>query len=66
LGRSPALISNPAVSFADASQGGLNWREASTYSAAQMSGALIGVAVADAMFGEPVYAWSRHVRTGVP
>lgn len=57
---------NPAVSLADASQGGLSWREACAYSVAQMSGALIGVAVADVMFGEPVYAWSRHVRAGFP
>lgn len=57
---------NPAVSFADASQGGLSWREACAYTLAQVSGALLGVAVADAMFGEPVYAWSRQARAGVP
>jgi glycerol uptake facilitator-like aquaporin len=57
---------NPAVSFADASQGGLSWREASMYSVAQIAGALIGVALADAMFAEPVYAWSRHARAGFP
>jgi glycerol uptake facilitator-like aquaporin len=32
----------------------------------QVLGALIGVALADLMFGEPVYAWSRHVRSGLP
>jgi glycerol uptake facilitator-like aquaporin len=57
---------NPAVSFADASQGGLSWREASMYAIAQIAGALIGVALADAMFAEPVYAWSRHARAGFP
>ena len=57
---------NPAVSFADASQGGLSWPEASMYAVVQIAGALIGVALADAMFAEPVYAWSRHARAGFP
>lgn len=57
---------NPAVSFADASQGGLSWTEASAYSAAQVIGAFVGVALAHAMFGEPLYAWSRHMRSGFP
>ena len=30
----------------------------------QVVGALVGVAVADVMFGEPVFALSRHVRHG--
>ena len=29
-------------------------------------GAFIGVAIADVMFGEPVYAWSQHTRSGFP
>jgi glycerol uptake facilitator-like aquaporin len=57
---------NPAVSFADASQDGLSWRDACAYAFVQVAGALVGVALADAMFGEPVYAWSRHVRSGFP
>jgi glycerol uptake facilitator-like aquaporin len=57
---------NPAVSFADASQGGLSWPDASAYAVAQVAGALVGVALADAMFGEPIYAWSRHARAGFP
>src|SRR5262249_39713425 len=57
---------NPAVSFADASQGGLSWREACAYAVTQCVGALAGVAAADLMFDEPVYAWSRHARAGVP
>jgi glycerol uptake facilitator-like aquaporin len=55
---------NPAVSFADASQGGLRWTDAGAYVVAQTVGAFAGVALADAMFGEPLYAWSRHVRAG--
>lgn len=57
---------NPAVSLADASQGGLSWAEAGGYVVVQIAGALIGVAVADAMFGEPAYAWSQHARNGFP
>jgi glycerol uptake facilitator-like aquaporin len=57
---------NPAVSIADASQGGLAWADAGAYVIAQVCGAFAGVALADAMFGEPIYAWSRHVRAGFP
>jgi glycerol uptake facilitator-like aquaporin len=57
---------NPAVSFADASQGGLSMRELAAYVPAQLGGAFVGVAGADAMFGEPTFAWSTHVRAGVP
>jgi glycerol uptake facilitator-like aquaporin len=57
---------NPVVSIADASQGGLDWREALSYIGAQCVGAVLGVALADAMFAEPLYAWSTHARTGGP
>lgn len=57
---------NPAVSVADASQGGLSLRELSAYVSAQLVGAFVGVASADAMFGEATFAWSTHVRAGVP
>src|SRR5581483_10506929 len=40
---------NPAVSFADASQGGLTWPGASAYAIAQVTGAVVGVAAADYM-----------------
>jgi glycerol uptake facilitator-like aquaporin len=55
---------NPAVTIADASQGGLAWREAPVYIAAQVSGAFAGVAAAHMMFGEPVFFASRHIRAG--
>jgi glycerol uptake facilitator-like aquaporin len=55
---------NPAVSFADASQGGLSWQDAYAYAAIQCVGALVGVAAADIMFDEPMYAWSHHARAG--
>ena len=57
---------NPAVSLADASQGGLTWPDAWAYIIAQVMGAIVGVGAADYMFQEPLYAWSRHARSGVP
>jgi glycerol uptake facilitator-like aquaporin len=55
---------NPAVTLADASQGGLAWREVPGYVAAQLLGAFAGVAAAHLMFGEAVFSASRHVRAG--
>jgi len=55
---------NPAVTLADASQGGFAWRETPVYISAQISGAFAGVAAAHLMFGEPVFFASRHVRAG--
>ena len=55
---------NPAVSLADAAQGGLSWSDAALYVGAQVGGALIGVGLADLMFGEPAFRFSQHVRAG--
>jgi len=55
---------NPVVTLADASQGGLAWADVGAYIAAQTTGAFAGVALADAMFDQPLYAWSQHVRAG--
>jgi glycerol uptake facilitator-like aquaporin len=55
---------NPAVSFADASQHGLRWSDAFGYAGAQLVGAFAGVALAEAMFAEPIYAMSSHARAG--
>ena len=55
---------NPVVSFAEASQGGLTWAQASAYALAQLAGALVGVAAAHYMFALPVYTSSEHVRAG--
>jgi glycerol uptake facilitator-like aquaporin len=55
---------NPAGAIADASQGGLPWREVPAYAAAQVIGAFIGVAVAHLMFGEPVFSASLRDRSG--
>lgn len=55
---------NPAVTLADASQGGLGWREVPAYVAAQIFGAFLGVAIAHLMFGLPLFFASRHARSG--
>lgn len=55
---------NPAVTLADASQGGLSWREVPGYIAAQISGAFGGVAAAHLMFGERIFSASQHIRSG--
>jgi glycerol uptake facilitator-like aquaporin len=57
---------NPAVSLADATQGGLAWADAGRYVIAQVLGAFVGVAIADLMFAEPIFAVSQHVRSGFP
>jgi len=57
---------NPAVTLADASQGGLAWNEVPGYLLAQLAGAFAGVATAHLMFGVPLFSASRHVREGGP
>jgi glycerol uptake facilitator-like aquaporin len=57
---------NPAVTLACAAQGDLPWRFVAPYVLAQLGGAFAGVGVADAMFGEPIFAASRHARSGGP
>ena len=61
-----ASVGKFSGAFVGGAIGGLSWREAWLYTMAQVVGALVGVAVADAMFGEPIYSWSRHVRAGFP
>jgi glycerol uptake facilitator-like aquaporin len=56
---------NPAVTFADASQGGIAWREVPGYVVAQLVGAFVGVAVAHVMFQQPaLFFASTHARSG--
>ena len=57
---------NPVVTIADASQGGLPWREVPGYVAAQVAGAFAGVATAHLMFGESLFSASHHARAGGP
>ena len=55
---------NPAVTLADASQGGICWSDAPAYILAQLTGALIGVVAAHLMFGEAPIQLSQHARAG--
>jgi glycerol uptake facilitator-like aquaporin len=55
---------NPAVTLADASQGGLPWGEVPGYIVAQAAGAIAGVWAAHMMFGEPVFMLSLRERSG--
>jgi glycerol uptake facilitator-like aquaporin len=57
---------NPVVTLADASQGGLSWREVPGYIGAQVAGAFAGVAVAHVMFKQPaLFFASQHRRDGI-
>jgi len=53
------------VTLADATQGGLPWREVPVYVLAQVVGAFAGVGVADFMFEKPAFFASTHERSGV-
>jgi glycerol uptake facilitator-like aquaporin len=55
---------NPAVTLADAWQGGISWKMVLPYTAAQALGALLGTAIANGMFGLPFFVVSRHDRSG--
>jgi glycerol uptake facilitator-like aquaporin len=57
---------NPAVTLADAIQGGIAWREVPGYVTAQIVGAFAGVAAAHLMFGLPLFFASHHARSGIP
>ena len=55
---------NPAVTVADASQGGLAWRDVPGYVIAQCSGAVLGVWMTHAMFQERLFMLSLRARSG--
>jgi glycerol uptake facilitator-like aquaporin len=55
---------NPVVSAAEAFFGRITRSDLAAYVAAQVLGALIGVAAANIMFEEPLYSASTHVRAG--
>lgn len=57
---------NPAVTLSFALSHETSWREAVRYWAAQFTGGVLGAVAAHAMFGLPWYAFSTHVRSGVP
>jgi arsenate reductase len=53
---------NPIVSFVDAALGGLSWRVAVSYLAAQMTGCISGATVANLMFSKAAISFSAHRR----
>lgn len=55
---------NPAVTLVAATNGGLNWRDASFYVVSQIAGALFGTGLANLMFDLPVFFASTKIRTG--
>ena len=55
---------NPAVTLADAWQGGIPWRETPAYILAQIAGAFAGAIAAHLMFRLPILSASTHIRTG--
>jgi len=55
---------NPAVTLAELALGNIRGREVAGYIAAQVTGAVAGVAAAHLMFGEPLFFASQHVRSG--
>jgi glycerol uptake facilitator-like aquaporin len=57
---------NPAVTLADATQGGLPWSRVPWYVVAQCLGAIVGVFAAHVMFGRTILQASTHVRAGGP
>jgi glycerol uptake facilitator-like aquaporin len=55
---------NPAVSLADAVEGGLNWKEGGAYVVVQVLGGLSGTVTAHVMFGLSPVSVSHHLRSG--
>ena len=55
---------NPVVTFASAWTGSLAWHEAPYYLIAQFLGGVLGVAIANVMFGLPLIFIAQHSRGG--
>ena len=55
---------NPAVTLADALEGGLTWAEASGYVPVQILGGITGTVAAHLMFSLPAISISHHIRSG--
>lgn len=56
---------NPLVTLMAAVFGELRWQDVPGYVIAQFAGALLGVALAHAMFSEPIFSLSQHPRSGL-
>jgi glycerol uptake facilitator-like aquaporin len=57
---------NPIVTLGEAVRGARPWREVVPYAGGQIAGGIMGVGLANVMFGKPVFFASRHVRAGWP
>lgn len=55
---------NPVLSLAEAFRGGMAWRDAGPYVAAQVCGGIAGAMCANLMFALPAFSISHHARTG--
>jgi glycerol uptake facilitator-like aquaporin len=64
LGEISGAHLNPVVSLSMAWEKSLPWRDVPAYLGSQCAGAMLGVAVADAMFSEPLFSVSLHARHG--
>lgn len=53
---------NPAVTFVFRTSSGMDWRHTLLYISAQILGAILGVWVTHAMFGEPILMFSYQIR----
>jgi arsenate reductase len=63
LGPASGAHFNPAVTLADRIFGGITTRDAAAYVVAQVSGGIVGVLAANAMFDLPVVDWSTTDRS---
>jgi glycerol uptake facilitator-like aquaporin len=66
LGELSGAHINPVVTLSNAVRRAFPWRETPAYIAAQVIGAFSGVALANGMFGLPIFFASHHARTGWP
>jgi glycerol uptake facilitator-like aquaporin len=57
---------NPAVTLSLAGTRRHTWRDVPSYLTAQLTGAILGVWIAHAMFGEPILQVSEKLRPGAP
>ena len=57
---------NPAVTLTAALRGRLSWHDVPPYVFGEITGAFVGVACANGMFGLPPFFASAHTRTGWP
>src|SRR5579863_8377217 len=55
---------NPAVTVADALEGGVSWSEAAQYICVQILGGIAGTGTAHLMFGLTIISLSQHIRSG--